>query len=359
MTVSRISLPENFYDVTSAKLLCQPEPQYPFAQLFLAAIAASLPVPAGIGLAGREAPSAGAAYASLDPDRLKLAEGLPSALFALGVDFGKQPGETVRINRPAFANTTYTKAARKVSSGQTISTTPITIGSEQTSLTLEKFAGPYDTANSRVAPFAIESFDANMGVHSAPSIVGTHLARDYHRFLDAVHVTLGDEGAALYPDGMTADNDATTAGSFPMTLEQVSRTEEDMDAANLPTLPDGSRLLVLSPKQAKQLKHDPEYLAQAEFHKEFNLLFGNYVGSVGKFHIFKSSTLSKPVNGSGVEVHRGIALAPGYFMGGMGRKPRVAAATDDNYGEQAKVIWLADLAFGITDERFARSVRSA
>jgi hypothetical protein len=43
----------------------------------------------------------------------------------------------------------------------------------------------------------------------------------------------------------------------------------------------------------------------------------------------------------------------------MGRKPRVANSTDDNYGETVKVLWLADLAFGITDSRFFRSVRSA
>lgn len=359
MTINRVSLPDNFYDTTSDKLLCQPEPQYPLAALFLSAIAASLPVPAGIGLDGRQVPSAGAPYASADRDRLMLAQQLPASLFALGVDFAKQPGDTVRINRPAFANTTYTKASRAIARGQSISTTPIAVGSEQTHLVLERFAGPYDSTNNRVAPLAVESFDASMGVHSEPSMVGTHLTRDFHRFLDAVHVTLGDSGSSIYPDGMSADNDATTVGSFPMTLEQVSRTEEDMDDANLPTLPDGSRALLLSPKQWKQLKHDPEYEAQAEFHKEFNLLFPNYVGSVGKFHIFKSTTLSRPNNGSSVPVHRGIALAPGAFMGGMGRRPRAASSTDDNYGETGKVVWLADLAFGITDSRFFRSLRSA
>lgn len=359
MTINAVSLPENFYVKTSDKLLCQPEPQYLLAQLFLAAIAASLPVPAGMGLDGRMVPSAGSAFASADRDRLALAQALPSALFALGVDFAKQPGDTVKINRPAFANTTYTKASRAVARGASITTTPITIGSEQTHLTLERFAGPYDSTNSRVAPLAIEAFDANMGVHSAPSMAGGQLVRDFHKFLDAVHVTLGDLGSSIYPDGMTADNDATTVGSFPMTLEQVSRTEEDMDDANLPTLPDGSRVLILSPKQWKQLKHDPEYKAQAEFHKEFNLLFPNYVGSVGKFHVFKSTTLSRPTNGSSVPVHRGIAIAPGLYMGGVGRKPRVAASTDDNYGETAKIIWLADLAFGVADTRFARSLRSA
>ncbi len=353
---SRIDLPENYFDKTSDGLLTQPEPQYPLASLFLSALASSLPMPSGIGLDGRQMPSAGASYSSAERDRLALAQALPGSLFALGIDFAKASGNTVRVNRPAFANTTYTQASRKIGTGASISTTAITIGSEQTHLVLERFAGPY---GSGVQPFAIEAFDANMGVHSLPSLVGTQLKRDFHRFLDAVHVVLGDSGTSIYPDGMAADNDATTAGSYPMTLEQVSRTEEEMDDANLPTLPDASRVLLLSPKQWKQLKHDPEFEAQASFHPEFNLLFPNYVGSVGKFHVFKSTTLSRPTNSSTVAVHRGIAMAPGCFMGGMGRKPRVAVSTDDNYGEASKVIWLADLAFGIADSRFFRSVRSA
>lgn len=359
MTVSRITLPENFYDVTSAKLLAQPEPQYPLASLFLSAIGSSLPIPSGIGLDGRQVPSAGASYPGVNQDRLILAQALPGSLFALGIDFAKTPGNTVRINRPAFADTNYEQSKRKVASGSTISTTPINIGSEQTHLVLERYAGPYDTTNNRVAPFAIEAFDANMGVHSAPSMVGVHLARDFHKFLDAVHVVLGNSGTAVYPDGMSADNDATTDGSFPLTVETLSRVEQSMDEAHLPRLPDGKRVFMCTAKQWKQLKHDPEYEANAHEHPEFNILFSSYKSTIGGFHVFVSETLTKSTNGSGVAVHRGIAMAPGCFMGGMGRPPRVASSTEDNYGETAKVIWLADLAFGITDSRFFRSVRSA
>lgn len=359
MTVSRVTMPENFYDKTSDQLLCQPQPQFLFAALFLAAVAASLPMPDGIGLDGRQVPTSGAPYAAGDRDRLQLAQALPTSLFAVNVDFSKGTGETIKINRPAYSSATPTEATRTIARGQTISTTPRTIGEEQTNLTLKKYAGPSNAANDGVAPLAVEAFDANMGIHSAPSIVGAHLVNDFHRFLDAVHVSMGGVGAALYPEGMTTDDDATTVNSYPMTLEQVSRCEEEMDDANLPTLPDGSRVLVLSPKQWKQLKHDPEYKAQAEFHKEFNLLFGNYVGSVGKFHIFKSTTLARPTNSSSVPVHRGLAIAPGLFMGGVGRKPRAASSTDDNYGETGKVIWIGDLAFGVADNRMCRSLRSA
>lgn len=359
---SRVTIPEEFFDRTSDKLLCQPEPQYLYAQFFLSAVGADLPIPDGMGVSGREVrPGAGLAdYAAADRDRLEMATALPESLMAVTVDFDGEPGNTLRINRPLFSNTTYTQASRLVPVGSSISTTPISVQSEQTSLTLLRFAGPYDATNSRPAPYALENFDSSMGVHKMTKIYGTHMTRDYHRFLDAVHVTLGDLAATVvYPDGMTADNDATIAGSFPMTMEQVSRTEQTMDDANLPTLPDGSRVLLLSPYQWKQLKHDPEYMAQSAFHKEFNLLFPNYVGSVGKFHVFKSTTLSKPANSSTVPVHRGQAIAPGAFMGGMGKAPRVASATDDNYGETAKVIWLSYLAFGLADNSFVVSVRSA
>lgn len=357
--VSRVSLPDEFYDRSSDKLLQQPEPQYPLAKLFIDAVGANLPVPAGMGLPGRDVTGVGAEYSSVDRDRLMLAQALPTSLFALGIDFNAAPGGTVRINRPAFANTVYTEPSRKIPVGATITTTGIAVSSEQTNLTLFRYGGPVDTGNSnRVAPYAIEAFDANMGVHKLAGIVGTQLARDYHRFIDSVHVLMGETGTATYPDGMSADNDATVTGSFPVTLEQVSRQEQLMDDANLPTLPDGNRVLMLTPTQWKQLKHDPEYEAQAAFHKEFALLFPNYVGSVGKFHVFKSTTLRAVANSTPVNVQRGMAIAPGAFMGGMGRTPRVASSTDDNYGETAKVIWLSDLAFGLADSRFVYSFRS-
>jgi hypothetical protein len=356
--IGRLSLPAQFYDRTSDMLLLQPEPQYALAALFLDALGVTMSIPSGMGLNGREVMGVGAQYASVDSDRLKLAQALPRELFALTVDFNAAPGNTIRINRPAYKNSVYTEQSRRIPIGSTISTTGIAISSEQTNLTLYRYGGPCDDTGV-VKPYAIEAFDANMGVHRMTAIVGNNLARDYWRFIESVLVAHGDRGAVLYVDGMNSDNDATTVDSFPFSLELVSRCEQDMDDSNLPTLPDGSRVLLLSPKQWKQLKHDPEYEAQAAYHREFALLFPNYVGSVGKFHLFKSTMLSKPANSSSVPVHRAIALAPGYFMGGMGRRPRVSSATDDNYGETAKVIWLADHAFEVADVRFGRSLRSA
>ncbi len=354
----RATLPENFFDITSDMLLAQPEPQYLYAQLWLSAMGASLNPGGGLGLPGRDFPSAGAAYSSAERDRLMMSDPLGSQIFAVKADFNAKPGNTIRINRPSFTNSTYTEASRKIASGATISTTGITITSEQTNLTLYRFGGPY--SGSAVAPYAIEAFDANMGVHQAASIHGTHLKRDCHRFLDAVQVTLLDlASTTVYPEGMTAVNDATAAGQFPFTLEQMSRTEQQMDEANLPTFPDGFRLLVLTPTQCKQLKDDPAFQRYSHTHAQYNALFPQYLASCGKFHIFKSTTLSTATNSSTVAIHRGHAIAPGALMGGMGRPLRVVQNTNDNYGETALVVWLGDLAFGLADNRFVVSVKSS
>lgn len=356
----RSSVPENFYDITSDMLLVQPEPQYLYAQLFLGALNASLQVPSELGLPGRAIGGNGAAYSSEDRDRLMLANPMMTGIIAAEIDFNAKPGQTVKINRPVFANTTYTESSRRVASGTTISQTPITVGSQQTNLTLYRYGGPYDTTNSRVAPYAIEAFDANMGVHKAASIHGTHLKRDMHRFVDGVQVSLLDLAAsAIYPEGMSAVNDATLTGSFPFTYEQLSRTGRDMDTANLPTFPDGFRCLVLTPTQINQLRMDDRFQRAGQFFQEYNVLFPGYIKSVNKFHIFESTTLTVTNNSSSVPIHYGHAIAPGALLAGMGRTPRVAPNTNDNYGETALVIWLADFGFGLANNSLVYSVRSS
>lgn len=357
---NRSSVPENFYDITSDMLLVQPEPQYLYAQLFLSSLSASLQVPSELGLPGRAIGGVGAAYTPEDRDRLMLANPMVSQVIAAQVDFNAKPGNTIKINRPVFANTTYTEASRRIASGTTISQTPITIASQQTNLTLYRYGGPYDTTNSRVAPYAIEAFDANMGVHKASQMHGTNLKRDMHRFVDGVQVSLLDLAAsAIYPEGMTAVNDATLAGSFPFTYEQLSRVGRDMDTANLPTFADGFRCLVITPTQLNQLRMDDRYQRSGKEFPEYNVLFPSYVKSVNKFHIFESTTLTVTNNSSSIPIHYGHAIAPGALLAGMGRAPRVAPNTNDNYGETALVIWLADFAFGLANNSFVYSVRSS
>lgn len=358
---SRVTLPQEFYDKTGDKLLVQPEPQYLYAEMFLGAMAASLAMPSEMGLPWRAVTGQGANYGNpAEMDRLKLSSPIMTDVIAAKVDFNAAPGNSIRINRPSYATSTFTEASRRIAGGSSISTTPIAATSEQTNLTLFRYGGPYDQGNTRVAPIAIEAFDANMGVHKLVQVAGNTLVRDFHRFVDAVNVTLLDlASTTIYPEGMTADNDATAKGAFPFTYEELVRAERKADDANLPVFPDGYRLAVLTPTQVAQLGLDPLYARNSAFHPLYNQLFPQYVKSVGKLHIFKSTTLTAKSNSSSVNIHYGHLIAPGALLGGMGRRPFASPSTDDNYGETAKVIWLADLAFGLADNRFVLSLRSS
>jgi hypothetical protein len=360
MSISRAELTEEFFDRTSAKLLAQPEPQYPYAMMFKNALGIRLGAPAMIGRAGQEVGGQGPAYSNPERDRLDLMSGntISTEVFATQMNFVGEPGHTVRFNRPKFTDTTYTQAAREIGVNQTISTVPITAGSEQTSLTIRRFAGPYDGTNSRVAPFALDAFDATMGVHNLVTFVGTQLQRDFDKTIDSFWVTLADlASTTVYPYNMTADNDATAKAQFPLTYEQISRTSKKQDEANLPTFGDGRRLLVVTPTGKKQLKDDPQFARYAEFHRDMNPLFPGWFATCPEYHVAVSNTLTKSSNSSSINIHYGHAIAPGAFLGGSGKPPKVAAASDDNYGETPKVIWLAFLALGLADNRFVTSVR--
>jgi len=196
-----------------------------------------------------------------------------------------------------------------------------------------------------------------MGVHNLADFVGTHLGRDFDKTLDSFWVTLADNASTtVYPLGITADNDITAKGMAPFTYEQQSRVSKIQDEANLPTLGDGRRIMVVTPTGKKQLKDDPQFARYCEFHKEINPLFPGWFGSTAEYHYFMSNTLTKSSNSSSVNVHKAHAIAPGVFLGGVGKTIGVRAASDDNYGETAKVIWLAYLALGLADNRFVTKV---
>lgn len=360
--ISRLVLPEEFYDLTSAQLLVQPEPQYLHAQWCMGAMPGmDLSAPGAFGLAGRQIGGSGAPYAGYESGMLKLAEQMPASLFAVKEDFKGGPGHVMKFNRPAFTDSTYTEASRQIASGATISTTPILAGSEQVSLTLKRYGGPYSSA---VQPYAIEAFDAQMGVHNLAQFVGTHLRRDFHKTLDSFWIAIADAAAVassqiVYPLGITGVDGMTVAGASPLTYEMLLRTSRTMDDAKLPTLPDGKRVLVITSHGKAQLALDSKFIQNSQFHKELDILFPGYLKSTPEFHIFVSRNLARTNNSSSVAIHYAQAIAPGAFGCGMGRPPSVRTNTNDNYGEQVLAIWLADMALGCVDNRFCVSVRYA
>lgn len=356
--VSRASLGAEFYDVTSARLLAQPEPQYLYAMLWKMALAAALTMASGISFRG-DIGQKGDAYIDPMRDRLMLEDPLYSSAITVIPELDNAPGHTVRINRPQYATTTYTQASREIAMGNSISTTPINIASEQVSVTIKRFGGPYDQGNTRVAPFGVDRFDAGRSVHSLASAVGTQLSRDFDRTLDGFISTLmGLASTSLYPTGYAANTDfSDQGGDGPMSYKILNRLETTMDNANLPTFADGYRVFVTTPLAIEQLKDDPQFARYSEFHAPVNpVLKASYYKSIGRTHIFKSTTLPTITNGGAGTVYQSHAFVPGVIGSAVGEMPRTATSTADNFGEWALVIWLLYAAFQNLDSRFCVNV---
>lgn len=354
-STNRINIPENYQDWASSQLLIQPEPQYVYANMWRNAIGTALPDRAPVGLPGREIATTGAPYSNAQADRLMLEDRqISEEIFSVKVNFSKKSGDTVTVNRPSFVNYTATESSRRLTRGSSITTTSVNLQSEQTALTLFEYGGPYDTTNTRVAPFALEAFDAQFGIHDQPSIIGKQLKRDFHRFLDAWMLALLDNGTAIYSDAInfTTANDATSIDQFPMTYEALSRTCRTMDEASLPKFANGKRLFVTTPAGKQALVNDAQFARYAHVFKETNPLLNGMFGETDDWMLYVNNTLTITNNSSSIPIHTSHAIAPGVLGIGMGRPPRVAVSTDDDYQRSVKLIWNADLGADLMDNRF-------
>lgn len=359
--VTRISLPEDFYDITSALLLRQPEPQYLHGLLAKNALAFKLNGGHGYGLPGRGGPASGASVPNVDEHRLVLSD--PIATEAVVAVNEGAVGHTIRLNRPKFSNTTYTEASREVSSGSTISTVPIDLQMEQVPLTLKRFSGPFDQTNNRVAPIAIDEFDAKRAVHDLVEYRGMQLVRDFDRWLDAVMVLAFDSVASanvVYPTGMSTDNGATTVDAFPLDVTTLFKAEELLAGSHIPRFSDGTYACVLTSRQIRELKDDDQFARYAQFQGPgLNPLLPNFIGKVGKLMIYESNTLQQVLNSSSVAIHYGQMFGPGKVGLAVSEMPRILMSTDDNYGLQSKVIWEMEGGFANLDNRFGCSIRTS
>lgn len=371
MTINRLTLPEEFYDITSSKVLRAPEPQYLHAVLWKMAFAKGLErVSGGLGLMpGREAGGSGAPYPEAQAFQMQLSDPIMGDAFTVVPNSEAKVGHTVRMNRPRFADTTYDSGTREVTR-TTISTSPINIGSEQVAMTIKQFAGPYDQTNSRVAPFGLDAFDASRAVHDLGQEVGTHLQRDFDKTIDYIVGSLLDSADAaniIWPStAISTDDGILTAGSGPMSYNMLIRAVEALENAKAPKFGNGNYCAVVGPTEKRNLAEDDEWQRLSQFTPPKNpLLSADYYRSIGGCDVYVSQTLRTATNASSLAIRRNQMFGPGAVGGlvvpvaGQGAAaPRVASASDDNYGLVAKVIWLLEGAFQTFDARFIASLRT-
>ncbi len=361
MAMNRVTVPEEFYDITSSLILVQPEPQYLHARLIKMALGAELADLSEDGLPGRAIIGGGEDYASNQEMRNQISDPIFESAVTVIAELGKGPGHVVRINRPKFTDSEYTQAKREIPSGATISTTPIEVASEQASITLKRFGGPYSVAQGAVAPIAIDRFDAQLPIHRLVKIKGFHLIRDFDKTIDSFGVALmNTASSATYPKGFAADSDIVTADAAPLDYNTLSRTARNLGERHIPRFPNGKYGLIITERQAQELTDDSQFARYVRYFQQMNPAFGGAQwAEIDSFTIFKSETLSKVVNASGVSVHYAQAFGPGAIGVGLGDRPRVMPHTNDNYGETALSVWLMYAGFACLDNRFIELVKSS
>lgn len=375
-TVSRASLPTEFYDRTSALVARAPLPQFTFAEMVYAAVMRAELMRVGPDafrlMQGRGVSDQGAPYPDLETMQLILSEKLPGAQAILVADeLADGPGHTIRINRPVFSGGGYSFASRRLGAGGTISTTPITVQDEQVAITIQTSTGPMSASGTVTQPYAINRRDSQRSVHSLVDRVAQALKYDRNKMLDTAVAALfdspssviypGDPSGSLDSSGTTGDAAALPVpGDRPFSLEVLMRAIKVLQVANIPHFTDGVYRAVITPTQAMQLALDPLWRQQAKELPERNILRASAVGRIPGVEVYASNSISVDTSTvSGNSINHGVVFGPGMVGYVAGRDGCfVANSTNDNYGNDTLVIWQCDEGAAVVDNRFGVGIHS-
>lgn len=367
MSLNRMTLPSEFQDRISEVVLRQPEPEYFGARvLFMASAQAELRR-TGVKFSGPGRAEGigdlGAMYPGLMDMQLVLNDTVRGEAITVSDELAKgKPGTSILFNRPRFTNTTYTRASRVLMQGAPVSTTAIDVAGEQVSLTIEEVGGPYDTANSRVAPYAIDRFDAEHSAHRMAEIVGMHLQRDRTRYVDARFSTMlqAVTGTKIFPsDPSFAQTVVATAfagstgGMRTLDFDTITRGEQKLTEASIPKFSNGCYWFVVDSLGKQQLRNDAAFQKQAVFSPGLNPLQNSFIARVGNVEIYESTTLATDTTTvSGDTIHTGCMFGPGMIGYVNGGPVTIDPSSDDDFNRSVKVIWHVYEAFDFLDASF-------
>jgi hypothetical protein len=244
-----------------------------------------------------------------------------------------------------------------------ISTTPIEIGMDQAYLTLERLRGPFASGGSVVQPYAIDRLDSSRSIHSHTQLCANALEYDRQTLVDTVVNTMATAATAIAQTDTAGSKNyitpgagkkdlvslLTAKGSARFDLETLLRGAMTLQNRGIPRLPDGHYMAVIRPEQELHLELDADYKDCFKGNGPAdNPLHMDYVASVKKIHIYRSSTLTTDTSSvSGNAIHKGFMFGAQCFGYGVGEECHVATSTDDNYGNTAKFIWEAFEAYGV------------
>lgn len=380
----RGSLPANYADfageASQALVLPTPQPQFLFAHWAMAGRVTGQALDAGMTVEGFLRGSVGGAEIPPELDRLiRAAETYPGAIKGVD-DFGQNKGDTIKFQRLIHDAGGLTEASRRLTGNSAISTTGVTVKTEEVPVMLDQFHGPYASTGSGVAPFEIADFDARYRANkvSLASWVNKALVYDYTIWLDTV-IRDRFRASTYITQANASYSDVTSyvaGGNQKFSSEQLLRARKTLSDRNWQKFPNGNYVFVAPTAFNLDMIDDIEYRQLSQQHTDGrNQIFG-YIGSLQDIDIFECSTTKQyaaastvPGTGGGtvptsVTLEEGILFGPeavGFGTAGaeydpgdestrmMG--PVLRFADDTNYGTLAKCIWFAIHAFQTLDER--------
>lgn len=370
--INRASLPQNFLqEVDTEMRLKQPQPQFFFARMAMAARLSTAALMAGaVNARAYATESTGGETLSPELDEMvRTTEFFPDAImYADG--FGLNRGDTMTFNRPVYGSGGLTKDARKVQGTKPTSIIGQGIKGEEAKLTLDEYEGPWDPAAGEVRPFEVREFDAKFlkNKENVKSLVGRNLHYDFTLWLDAV---IRNEFAASryvsFADGKTSVAGFTAGGGSAPDLGTVLGTRSQLSDRNRAPFSSGNYLLTVPTDFDQLILDDPAYRQLSAFKDAGrNHLYG-YVATIQNVDIIQVANLNTYTAGTsvpggngaggaatvpaGVTLKEALLIAPGALGFGVGQDPETRVSDSTDYGKMAKFIWNAKLAIGMLDDQ--------
>jgi hypothetical protein len=373
-SINRGTLPVNFVDSISMGMrLPQPEPQYLFAQMAVGAMLRQGAIDMGLDNAQRFVKvTAGGGGEAVPPalDMLARAGDMyPEALTYIA-DFGLGKGDTIKLRRPQYSGGGYDESSREVKPDVPTSTVGQLIKGEEVPIVLKEYEGPYDAANSRVAPYIVRDFDARYKANkdSLAQLVRLHLLRDYIKWLDSVvRNRFRATQYITYADAVANVLSFTAGAGHTINFETLIAARTALSNREWQYFPNGRYVCLVPTAFNSQMVGDPDYRELSANHADGrNQLFG-YITSVQNMDIFECTTLKTYAAGdtvpgdgnavpTGATVYEGLIFGPGAVGMGEAMPPTCFDADDTNYGKEAKVLWRSIQAFQTLDERGVQRV---
>lgn len=281
-------------------------------------------------------------------------------------DFDRTLGDTIELQRyPYFGDVGMSQVQRQLSETNTVGILdPVAITTNNVTLILQEYGGPYNGIADHVAPLGVTEkvarraqrklLDANNPESFVNSIGGDLLKDDYDRWHDR---TLCD----LYLTSPNSTNPGGAADAAVTNTDQISTADlatikERLQNRFAPTWDDGLYMAIVSPRMEKHLRLDDSFRKAVQF-GDPRRLFRGELGIYEGFRFMSSTNLpTETVNA--LTGHLGIFFGPRAVGFGEALAAQVRRNKTDDYDRFFYLVWITYKAYAALDTRFIEVART-